>query len=306
MEVISNKFKIAITGMSGFVGLNLKDYLYNDYEILPLSVRYIPNQEFTLDYNAIIHLAGKAHDLKKVSKPSEYYEANYELTKQLFDSFLNSESETFIFMSTVKAVADKTEHILTEESIACPRTHYGIAKRQAEEYILSKRLPAKKRVYILRPSMIHGEGNKGNLNILYQFVSKGFVWPLGAFHNQRSFLSIDNLCFVIKELLNNKSIPAGIYHVADDKPLSTNEVIEILAQTQNRKSNIWSIPTILINTIVKLGDLSHLPFNSERLEKLTENYIVDNKKITKAIGKKLPISSVDGLIKTFKSFRKIK
>jgi nucleoside-diphosphate-sugar epimerase len=61
--------------------------------------------------DALIYLAGKAHDLKKVSHPQDYYEANYELTKQLFDAFLASELAVFIFMSTVKAVADEVQGV---------------------------------------------------------------------------------------------------------------------------------------------------------------------------------------------------
>ena len=219
---MKNQNKVSITGGSGFVGTNLKDYLKTSYEIEPMCVRYAPNQKFDLKTDVIIHLAGKAHDLKKVSKPSDYYEANFELTKQLFDAFLVSEASVFIFMSTVKAVADEVKGILIEDEMPNPKTHYGIAKHQSEKYLLSMELPEGKRVYILRPCMIHGPANKGNLNLLYQLVAKGLPWPLGAFENQRSFLSIENLCFVIKELLENNSIPSGVYQVADDKSLSTN------------------------------------------------------------------------------------
>lgn len=300
---IFKKMKIAITGASGFVGLNLYDYLKNYHEIKTLSVRYVPHQEFELEANAVIHLAGKAHDLKKVSKPSDYYEANFELTKQLFDTFLNSETQVFIFMSSVKACADKVEGVLEENSIANPKTHYGISKLQAEQYILNKKLPEGKRVYIIRPCMIHGPGNKGNLNLLYTLVSKGIPWPLGAFSNQRSFLSIENLCFVIKELLENENIDSGVYQVADDKAISTNDLILTLNQALGRKSITLQIPVALINGISKLGDFLHLPLNSERLQKLTENYVVSNKKITKAIGRPFPVSVYEGLIKTFTSFR---
>lgn len=192
--------KITITGATGFVGNNLQNYLTASYEIETMSVRYEPDQQFDVNSDAIIHLAGKAHDLKKVSKPTDYYEANFELTKQLFAAFLTSEATAFIFMSTVKAVADIVEGTLTEETTPNPKTHYGKAKHQAEEYILSQGLPEGKRVYVLRPCMIHGPGNKGNLNLLYQMVSKGLPWPLGAFGNQRSFLGIENLClFLLKK-----------------------------------------------------------------------------------------------------------
>ena len=301
---VFEKMKIAITGASGFVGVNLHNYLKTLHEIESMSVRYMPNQQFEINMDVIIHLAGKAHDLKKVSNPQVYYEANFELTKQLYDAFLISDASVFIFMSTVKAVADDVKRILNESEIPNPKTHYGIAKHQAEEYILHQELPEGKRIYILRPCMIHGPGNKGNLNLLYQLVAKGLPWPLGAFENQRSFLSIENLCFVIKELLENVSIPSGIYQVADSKPLSTNDLIQLLGNSLNKKSSIWSIPVSWIRGVAKLGDVLHLPLNSERLQKLAENYVVSNQKIVDAMGKLLPVTAEEGLLKTFVSFRK--
>lgn len=294
---------ITITGVTGFVGVNLVSYLKEIYVLESLSVRYKPKQIFELTGDVIIHLGGKAHDLKKVSNPQEYYDSNFELTKQLYDSFLDSNVSVFIFMSTVKAVADEIKGILKEDTKANPKTHYGIAKLQAEEYILSKQLPKGKRVYILRPCMIHGPGNKGNLNLLYQSVVTGLPWPLGAFENKRSFLSIENLCFVINELLENESISSGVYQIADDKPLSTNELIRILGRSLDKKSRIINLSQNVINSLAKLGDYLYLPLNSERLQKLTENYVVSNQKIVKAIGKALPISTEQGLMMTFNSFK---
>jgi nucleoside-diphosphate-sugar epimerase len=295
--------KIVITGASGFVGINLKYYLNTVHDVSPISVRYKPNQQFDLDADAIIHLAGKVHDLQKVSNPTAYYEANYELTKQLFDAFLVSTSSVFIFMSTVKAVADVVQGQLTEDVVPNPKTHYGITKQQAEHYILSQELPYGKRVYILRPCMIHGPENKGNLNLLYRLVYKGLPWPLGDFKNERSFLSVENLCFVIKELLENRTIPSGVYQVSDDIPLSTNELIHLLCISLDKKDKILNIPSSWIKGAAKLGDYLHLPLNSERLQKLTENYVVSNRKIVTAMGKPLPIQSKEGLLKTFQSFK---
>lgn len=295
--------KIAITGATGFVGKNLQDYLKTSHEINSMNVRYIPNQEFKLKGHTIIHLAGKAHDLKKVSNPQDYYDANFELTKQLFDAFLDSEVTVFIFMSTVKAVADTVAGVLKEDAVQNPKTHYGKAKCQAEQYILSKELPSDKRVYILRPCMIHGPGNKGNLNLLYKLAAKGFPWPLGAFENKRSFLTVENLCFIIKELLENKDVASGVYHLADDESLSTNELMELMGKCLESKSVIWRIPSVLVVGIAKLGDYLYLPLNSERLHKLTESYLVSNAKIKKAIQKELPVSAKEGLIKTIKSFK---
>ncbi len=304
-EKMKNNQKICITGSNGFVGQNLQNFLNTIYDVVPLSYRYKSNQIIEISENVVIHLSGKAHDLKKVSQPQEYYEANFELTKQLFDTFLLSKASVFIFMSTVKAVADDAGGIIIEEAIPNPKTHYGISKLQAENYILNQKTPKGKRVYILRPCMIHGPGNKGNLNLLYKIISKNIPWPLGAFENKRSFCSIENLLFVIKELIEREDILSGIYNLADDESLSTNELIDLIAQSQNRKPNIWKIPKSFIERLANLGDVLHLPLNTERLHKLTESYEVSNQKIINAIGKPIPVSSRNGILKTFKSFKLI-
>ena len=151
--------------------------------------------------------------------------------------------------------------------------------------------------------MIHGPGNKGNINLLYNIVSKGLPWPLGTFDNKRSFCSIDNLMFIIKELIEREDIPSGVYNLADDEAFSTNDVISILAESQNRKANIWKVSKGLIQSLAKLGDVLRLPLTTERLHKLTESYVVSNQKIKSAIGKPLPVSAKNGLLKTFNSFQ---
>lgn len=298
---------ILITGITGFVGAHLqKNLLLSGIEIQNLSLRYPQwKNEIIPQVKAIIHLAGKAHDTKNTSKSKDYFDVNTKLTQDLFDAFLESNCRDFIFFSSVKAVTDKAEDIVTEETITNPQTAYGQSKLHAEQYILSKALPQGRRVFIIRPSMIHGPGNKGNLNLLYQLVSKRFPWPLGAFHNQRSFCNIDNVCYVINQILEREDIPSGVYNLADDETLSTNELIELIASSTNRKAIIFSIPKKLIYTIAKIGDVLYLPLNTERLDKLTENFVVSNLKIKVALGiEKLPVTSKEGLVKTFQSFTK--
>ena len=289
---------IFLIGASGFVGTNFLKYLSNEINV----VKYNRGELFQLNQNSVIHLAGKAHDLKNISSPDEYYKVNTDLTIDIFDAFLKSNSKVFITLSSVKAVADRVNGELTEEVLPHPITHYGKSKLLAEQYILSKLIPKGKRVYILRPCMIHGPGNKGNLNLLYSLVSKGFPWPLGLFENSRSYLSIENLCFIIKELIEREDIPSGVYNIADDVPLSTNEVVKMIAESNGRKARILNLSSSLINVIARVGDILKLPINSERLQKLTESYIVSNAKIKEVLGKPLPVSSKDGLMRTFKSF----
>ncbi len=291
---------IFLTGASGFVGTNISLYLSKEFSI----TKYIRNQSILVNENTVLHLAGKAHDLKKVSSSDEYYTVNTKFTKEVFDIFLASNAKVFITLSSVKAVADEVVGVLHEEVIPKPMTHYGKSKVLAEQYILSKQIPEGKRVYILRPCMIHGPGNKGNLNLLYSLVSKGLPWPLGTFSNSRSYLSVENLCFIIKELIEREDIPSGVYNVADDLPLSTNEIIEMIAESKGSKASILNINKSFIKVLARFGDFLKLPLNSERLKKLTESYIVSNAKIKEALGNPLPVSSEEGLIRTFQSFNK--
>jgi len=306
--------KTLITGSTGFVGINLKKYLQinTDYELIFVDRKInsaVKNSYAYSDFfgsnissNYYIHLAGKAHDLKKTSNDDEYFEINYELTQKVFGKFLmDQEAETFIYISSVKAVKDTVSGVLTEDVEPDPRTAYGKSKMKAEKYLIEN-TPKDKNVYILRPCMIHGPHNKGNLNLLFGLISKGIPYPLGSFHNQRSFLSIENLCFLIDQLLK-RSIESGIYNVSDDKPLSTNELITIMGESTGKKPKILNIPKSFIKGAARLGDTLRLPLNSERLDKLTEDYVVSNKKLLNTLATELPLSSKEGLRQTFNSFK---
>lgn len=315
--------KILITGVHGFVGSNLVKALSKDNNIYGLDI-ISPLKEgirFTFgwdnlddgqipDVDAIIHLAGKAHDTKNQAAADAYFKVNTELTKKVFDYFLAHESiKKFVFFSTAKAAADKVDGILTEEVVPSPVGPYGESKIAAERYILDKltddSLPLTgKQVYIFRPCMIHGPGNKGNLNLLYNVVRKGIPWPLGAFENRRTFTSIENICFAVNGVLT-KDVPSGIYNMSDDEALSTNELIEEICKSLGKKAHIWKLPKGLMNGVAKVGGWLHLPLNPERLRKLTENYISSNEKIKKALGiEKMPIDAKTGLKTTLESFRK--
>ena len=331
--------KILITGVHGFVGSNLVEALKKEHTIYGLDiisptkdgVRFTFGWDFLdkpgeiPEIDAIIHLAGKAHDTKNQSAADVYFKVNTGLTQKIFDWFLaQSSCKKFVFFSTAKAAADKVEGVLTEDVVPSPVGPYGESKIKAEEYIISKfqdsgfkfqdlkpetgDSPLKpetlaKQVYIFRPCMIHGPGNKGNLNLLYNVVKKGIPWPLGAFENRRTFTSVENICFAVNGVLT-KDVPSGIYNMGDDEALSTNELIEEICKSLGKRAHIWRLPKGLMNGVAKVGGWLHLPLNPERLRKLTENYISSNEKIKKALGvDKMPVDARKGLQKTLESFK---
>ena len=320
--------KILITGVHGFVGSNLVKALSRENEIFGLDIIAPQKDEVKCTFgwehldgkeipnvDAIIHLAGKAHDTKNQSAAETYFKVNTDLTKRIYDYFLAHDSiRKFIFFSTAKAAADRVEGVLTEDVTPAPVGPYGESKIKAEQYILDHPAPSsslegvgsacgQKQVYIFRPCMIHGPGNKGNLNLLYGVVKKGIPWPLGAFENRRTFTSIENICFAVNGVLT-KDVPSGIYNMGDDEALSTNELIEEICKSLGKKAHIWRLPKGLMTSVAKLGGMLHLPLNPERLQKLTENYVSSNAKIKKALGiDKMPVDARTGLQRTLESFK---
>ncbi|EKD32395.1 MAG: hypothetical protein ACD_77C00103G0006 [uncultured bacterium] len=313
---------ILITGIHGFVGSGFTEAFHDHYLIYGLDILTPDktgviktflwsdlNQNKLPEVDVIIHLAGKAHDTRNTSDAKSYFDINTGLTQKIFDKFITSDTGKFIFFSSVKAAADKVEgDFLTEDVVPSPVGPYGESKIKAEEYILDKirKNPEKftgKRVYILRPCMIHGPGNKGNLNLLYRIAKTGMPWPLGSFENKRSFTSFDNLAFIVDKLIAS-DVESGIYNFCDDSPLSTNELIKLMACSVGKKTRVLKINKRFIGYCAKLGDILHLPLNSLRLQKLTENYIVSNDKIKKALKiDSLPLTSEEGMIRTLNSFR---
>ena len=278
-----------MTGSHGFVGTNLIEALGTTCHIIRWDAR---EDKPLTECDAVIHLAGLAHDTKHTIEDEKYFEVNTELTKRIYDRFLESKAKKFIFFSSIKAKDGDTA--------------YARSKKAAEEYILNTDYTddTDKRVYILRPCMIHGKGNKGNLNLLVKCVKKGWPWPLAAFENKRSYASIGNVSYIVEQLLS-KNVESSVYEVCDDEPVSTNDMIDIIYESMGRKARMLRVPRLLMKFGARIGDLLQLPLNSERLRKLTGNYIIDNSKIKQALGiETLPVDAKDGLRRTFQSMLK--
>lgn len=282
-----------MTGSHGFVGTNLIEVLSCEHEIIRWDARV---DQPLPEVDAVIHLAGLAHDTKHTTEADAYFKVNTILAQQMYDRFLESSAKKFIFFSSIKAQDGDTP--------------YALSKKKAEDYILSRTnchldqtcvessldcARDDKRVYILRPCMIHGKGVKGNLPLLYKVVKTGIPWPLAAFENKRSYASMENVSYIVSELLC-KDVESGVYPICDDEPVSTNELIRIICGCMGKKTKLWRIPQGIITVCAKIGNLLHLPLNSERLGKLTENYVVSNSEIKRVLGtNELPLKAVDGL-----------
>ena len=287
--------RILISGAYGFVGTNLSQYLAaKGHECSALDIAKGNVDAYSAFYtwddlgkivwatiDAVVHLAGKAHDTKNVTAPQVYFDINVGLTQKLFEACCDK-VKTFVYFSSIKAAQTGD-------------TPYAQSKREAEKWLDG-------RAVVLEPAMIHGPGNKGNLNLLFAVVKHGIPWPLAAFENRRSFTSIGNICAVVEELCKG-TVPNGIYPMCDDEAISTNRLIELIAESRGKRARLWRLPKGLMRFGAKIGDVLHLPLNTERLGKLTEDSVVDNSKIKSALGwDRMPIRAEEGLTTTLKSF----
>ena len=287
---------LLISGFNGFVGYNLKLYLENDSSYNLTGYNRNDSSFQLSSKNIIVHLAGKSHDLQYKQDFKDYYISNFELTKKIFDDFLNSDASKFIFISSVKSVADSSDYLLNEKCIPNPQSYYGKSKLLAEQYLLKNITPEKK-LFILRPCMIYGPKNKGNLNSLSNLISLRLPWLLGSYSNKRSFCSVHNLCYVIKQLIDNDNVLNGIYNISDDGPISTNDLIKLISKSMKINILIINLPKFIIEILAKIGDkIKYFPINSERLFKLTESFIISNDKIKTSLNlKEMPISTELGI-----------
>src|SRR5690606_870513 len=226
--------------------------------------------------------------------------------KEIYAAFIKSEAALFIHVSSIAALEEEgSSNALTEDVTPNPQSWYGKSKRAGEEWLLKQEIPENKKIIILRPPMVHGPGDKGNLGLLYKLISKGIPYPLASFDNQRSFISIDNFIFFINEIIKGQNkIASGIYHISDDTSISTNSIINIIKKVENKNIPNVNLPKGLVKLIAKVGDVLPLPLNTIRLKKMTSNLVLSNKKIKTALNIiKLPLSAEEGLIKTIQSFK---
>ena len=283
--------KFLITGAYGFVGTNLCKYLAEKgHECLALDIPAAKRDDvpyvsfYTWDeldklpvVDAVVHLAGKAHDLQKVASEQSYFDINVGLTEKIFAA---AKTTRFIYFSSSKADANGNA--------------YGRSKLAAEQFLNG-------RAIVLRPAMIHGPGNKGNLNLLWGIARRGLPWPLAAFENKRSFTSIANICAAVEALCERGE--NGIYPIADDEMISTNRLIELIAETCGKRAKLWRVPKGVMRMVAKLGDVLHLPLNTERIVKLTEDSFVNNSHLKSQLGwNRMPIRAEEGLRRTLRSF----
>ncbi|MFT4153286.1 NAD-dependent epimerase/dehydratase family protein [Parafilimonas sp.] len=255
---------ILVTGAGGFIGSRLVEMAQPEFGVKTLSLR---NKEIsTPDLNGadvIIHLAGKAHEMKKINEQA-YYDINYTLTKKLADKAVQKHIPHFIYISTLKVYGDETDIILNENSPCQPTDAYGKSKLQAEEYLQS--LQPEIKVAIVRPPLVYGAGVKGNMLRMLNLCSKNIPLPFAKAGNKRSMVFIDNLIELIFAICRQQK--AGVFLPADDKALSTDELLAYMQKAFKNNTSLVSLPPGLRYLLKKIRPALY--------KRLFQSLVVDN------------------------------
>ncbi len=230
--------KILLTGSSGYLGSAFINQYKNKYPFEKFSLLNQKIEDIKFDnIDVVLHCAALVH--QKIEHSYEkYHEINVGYPLKLAKLAKENGVKQFVFISTIAVYGEDVEKL--DENTSCnPITPYGKSKLEAEKELL-KLSDDSFIVSIIRPPMIYGKNAPGNIDSLVKLVKKVPIIPLGKIPNKRSFISIQNLCYMIDEIIIQRQ--NGIFLASDDKPLSTSMLIKLIAKNLDKKVYLIKIP----------------------------------------------------------------
>jgi nucleoside-diphosphate-sugar epimerase len=272
--------RILITGANGFVGSSLIPILKSHGHQIRASVRRpgivsVPDTVVTGDVgpdtdwtqalrgiDAVVHLAARVHQMDDPPDPSlvieSYRRINVEGTHRLGEAAAAAGVRRMVFVSTIKAVTENSgDTPVTEATPPVPETPYGISKLEAERALSEVAERTGLETVILRPPLVYGPGVGANFLRLLALCRKAPPLPLGAIHNRRSLIFVENLAGAIARCVEHPAAAGECFLVHDGKVLSTPELIRTLAGLMDRPARLFSIPPPLLRgalTLVRRRD----------------------------------------------------
>lgn len=243
--------RILITGANSFVGTNIEKWLIREPEQFQVDTVDTMNEawkkaDFT-KYDVVFHVAGIAHVNPKLEMAPLYYKVNRDLTIEIANWAKEHGVKQFIYMSS-KIVYHASKSLkgdwVRKDTKPDPNDFYGDSKLQAEKGLKGLQCNTFK-VAIIRPPMIYGPGNKGNLSRLGWLAQKTPVFP--AWHNKRSMLHVVNLAEFVKQITVREM--SGTFFPQNAEYADTVEIVRLFAKEHGHK--VWI--SRLFNPLVWLG-----------------------------------------------------
>lgn len=321
-----DEYAVLVTGATGFIGsylckklseigFRVKGTYRNIKKINSISnIDWIevsdvgPKTDWSEALNGVdyvIHLASVAHRARKeqVADYEEFMRINAYGTLNLVEQCKKySQIKRFIYLSSVSAVCSYSREPINENKVPKPDTYYGLSKLKAETFI-KRTLQDNPDYCILRPPLVYGRSNPGNMARLIKLVKKGIPLPFGQLNNKRSFVFVGNLVDIITKIIDHPLASNRTYFVSDGIDLSTKELIYCLSLCMKKKVLIFPFPTLVLRILGKIGDAMFLfkdsPIGSYSIERLVGSLIIDSNLIRKELSWVPPYTVVEGLNSMF-------
>jgi nucleoside-diphosphate-sugar epimerase len=238
---------VLVTGANGFVGKRFLTYNNHNFIIQTISLRNNDWQQQDFSHiDAVVHLAGKAHEMQKIDDQI-YYDVNVQLTQNLFEKLTKDGVKHFVYISSTKVYGDDIQTVLNENSTCTPTDAYGKSKLAAEQFLLAQKNCT---ISIVRPPLIYGAGVKGNMHKIMELCNSNKPLPFAAIDNKRSMVYVDNLVELINTIITKKE--KGIFVAGDATPLSTTELVTYMRKALGKKRNLFSIPLFMRAILKKI------------------------------------------------------
>jgi nucleoside-diphosphate-sugar epimerase len=237
-----------------------------------------------VDVTHVIHLAALAHQIGTEGKEIclAFQRINVEGTRRLLDEFVSMNVPgRFCYVSSSGAVCSHSESLITDHTPCHPDSAYGRSKLAAEQLVLGLLNQPKRSWTIIRPALVYGPDNPGNMARLFWLIRTGLPLPLGSIHNRRSFVFVDNLVDALIHCLDHPGAERQILSVNDGEIVSTCELLRLMARASGRRVRIFKLPIALLRILARLGDLMKLLFrrsvwlDTYSLERLVGSHAVE-------------------------------
>ncbi|MDD7805851.1 MAG: SDR family oxidoreductase [Endozoicomonas sp. (ex Botrylloides leachii)] len=249
------------------------------------------------DQQVVIHAAARAHVMKDelADPPAEYRRINVDGTLNLARQAAAAGVKRFIFISSIKVNGEQTPlgQPFTADDTPAPEDAYGISKWEAEQGLQQLASETAIEVVIIRPPLVYGPGVKGNFASMIKLMAKGLPLPLGAIHNQRSLVAVDNLVDLIITCIDHPAAANQVFLAGDGQDLSTNELLREVALAMGKPARLLPVPSSLL----MLG--ATLLGKRAVAQRLLGSLQVDISKARDLLGWEPPISVKEGLRRCF-------
>lgn len=315
--------KYLLTGVSGFVGSALCSRLLEAGNTVvapcraPLSrseedrlhTFITPDFSINLDWeqylqdvDAVVHLAARVHQINDTAEDPllAFRETNVLLTMRLAEQAAKHGVKRFIYISSIKVNGEETSlnKPFTADDLPAPVDPYGISKCEAEEGLRRLSEDTGMEVVVIRPPLVYGPGVKANFLTMMRWLDKGVPLPLGAVHNRRSLVALDNLVDLIVTCLENPAAANEVFLVSDGEDMSTTELLSRIGRLLGKPARLIPVPATLINAGAML--FRKRPVSQRLLGSLQ----VDILKNSELLGWTPPVSVEDALKGTVQQYRR--